>query len=362
MIQNSVNLPAAITAIMNLQERIKSLSALGEILRDCLDTRSGHGCEELDKLINNQYKTNPWFTAENVRMALRAIAEELTRDNLTRWTNQYPDLLKEVRPLKTGIIMAGNIPLVGFHDFLSVLITGNHLIAKTSSKDNELIRFISDILCFINPSFTEKIKFTEGTLENFDVIIATGSDNSSRYFEYYFGKYPNIIRRNRNSIAVLKGDESDEELEKLGIDIFSYFGLGCRNVSKLLLPDGYDIESLYPCWESFSKIISHPKYANNYDFNKAVYIVNKEPFSDSGFILLKEENKIASPVSVLYYSYYDSQYALEQETELHRERIQCIVGKDHIPFGQAQSPHLWDYADGIDTVDFLLKKNIAGIL
>jgi hypothetical protein len=347
---------------MNLQERIKSLSSLGEVLRNCLDYNSGSRFEELDNLINNQHKTNPWFTAENVRMALRAIAEELTWDNLTLWTDHYPDLKNEGRVLNAGIIMAGNIPLVGFHDFLSVLISGNSLVAKTSSKDNELIRFISDILCSINPSFTEKIKFTEGTLENFDVIIATGSDNSSRYFEYYFGKYPNIIRKNRNSVAILKGDETDEELEKLGVDIFSYFGLGCRNVSKLLLPEGYDIESLYPRWKRFSNIISHTKYANNYDFNKAVYIVNKESFSDSGFILLKEENKISSPVSVLYYSFYESQYAVEQETELHRERIQCIVGKDHIPFGQAQSPHLWDYADGIDTVDFLLKKNIAGIL
>jgi len=347
---------------MNLQERIKSLSSLGEILRNCLDDKSCPRCEELDNLISIQHRTNPWFTSENVRMALRAIAEELTEENLIRWTNQYPDLKREIRPLKAGIIMAGNIPLVGFHDFLSVLITGNNLIAKASSKDNELIRFISDILCSINPSFNEKIKFTENTLENFDVIIATGSDNSSRYFEYYFGKYPNIIRKNRNSIAILKGDESDEEIEKLGIDIFSYFGLGCRNVSKLLLPEGYDIESLYPHWKRFSNIVSHTKYANNYDFNKAVYIVNKESFSDSGFILLKEEKKISSPVSVLYFSFYESQYAVEKETELHREKIQCIVGRDHIPFGQAQSPHLWDYADGIDTIDFLLKKNIAGIL
>jgi len=347
---------------MDLQERIKSLSSLGGFLRNCLDSESGSQCEELDILINNQHIVNPWFTAENVRMAIQAIAEELTEDNLVRWTDMYPDLKKDVHPLKAGIIMAGNIPLVGFHDFLSVLITGNNLVAKASSKDNELIRFISNKLCSINPSFTEKIKFTEGTLENFDVIIATGSDNSSRYFEYYFGKYPNIIRRNRNSIAILKGDESDEELENLGTDIFSYFGLGCRNVSKLLLPEGYETESLFAHWKSFSNIISHIKYANNYDFNKAVFIVNREPFSDSGFILLKEEKKIASPVSVLYYGYYKSQYAVEQETELHRERIQCIVGRDHIPFGQAQRPHLWDYADGIDTVDFLLKKNIAGIL
>jgi hypothetical protein len=347
---------------MDLRERIKSVSSLGAILRNCLDSESGSRCDELEKLINNQYKVNPWFTTENVKMALCAIAEELTEDNLVRWTDMYPDLKRNLPSLRAGIIMAGNIPLAGFHDFLAVLITGNNLVAKTSSKDNELIRFISNKLCSINPSFTEKIKFTEGPLENFDVIIATGSDNSSRYFEYYFGKYPNIIRKNRNSIAVLKGDENNEELENLGIDIFSYFGLGCRNVSKLLLPEGYEIETLFPRWKSYRNIICHTKYANNYDFNKAVFIVNKESFSDSGFILMKEDNKISSPVSVLYYSFYKSQYAVEKETKLHRESIQCIVGRDYIPFGQAQRPHLWDYADGIDTVDFLLKKNIAGIL
>jgi hypothetical protein len=258
--------------------------------------------------------------------------------------------------------MAGNIPLAGFHDFLSVLITGNNLIAKTSSKDYEIITYISDILCSINPSFRNRIEFTEGVLSNFDLVIATGSDNSSRYFDYYFGKFPNIIRKNRNSVAILEGDETDDELKALGTDIFSYFGLGCRNVSKIYIPKGYDLSSLPDHWKNFSDVISHPKYANNYDFNKAVYIVNKEAFYDSGILLLKEDSKISSPVSVLFYEYYESQYAVKQQTELLKEKIQCVVGQHNIPFGQAQWPHLWDYADGIDTIEFLLKKKLAGIL
>ena len=253
--------------------------------------------------------------------------------------------------------MAGNIPLAGFHDFLSVLISGNNLIVKTSSKDSELIVYISDILCSINPSFRDNIEFAEGTLSNFDIVIATGSDNSSRYFDYYFGKYPSIIRKNRNSIAIIEGDETGDELEGLGTDIFSYFGLGCRNVSKIYVPKGYDFRSMIRYWDTFAGVISHPKYANNYDFNKAVYLVNKEAFYDAGYILLKEDSRISSPVSVLYYEYYESQTALKQQIELLKEKIQCMIGRHNIPFGKAQSPNLWDYADGIDTIEFLLKKN-----
>jgi hypothetical protein len=347
---------------MNFQERIRSFAALGETLRNSLDENSAETNDNLNLLIKNQQMHNSWFTPENVSRAVYSIANELTEENLTRWTNRYPRLNEEIIPLNVGIIMAGNIPLVGFHDFLSVLITGHNLVAKTSSKDHDLIVYISDILCSINPLFAEKIKFTEGPLTNFDAVIATGSDNSSRFFEYYFGKYPNIIRRNRNSIAIIEGDETEIEIESLGMDIFSYFGLGCRNVSKIYCPKGYDLNSVFKHWNNFSQIIKHTKYANNYDFNKAVYIVNKEAFYDTGYLLLKEDIRLSSPVSVLYYEYYKSQDAVKQQTEFLKEKIQCIVGKHNIPFGKAQSPELWDYADGIDTIEFLLKKNLAGIL
>jgi hypothetical protein len=353
---------------MNLQERIKSFARLGEILRQFLyeNVRKSELTENellrFNDLIENQYKSNPWFTPENVKRALVAIAEELTKDNLVRWTGYYSNLDWEKTPSKVGVIMAGNIPLVGFHDFLSVLITGNNIVAKTSSKDNELIYYISELLCSINSEFRKKINFTENTLNDFDIVIATGSDNSSRYFEYYFGKYPNIIRKNRNSIAIIEGDESDNEIKALGSDIFSYFGLGCRNVSKIYLPKGYDFMKFSELWDNFKVVSTNIKYANNYDFNKAVYIVNKEAFHDTGYLLFKEERKISSPVAVLYYEYYESQDAVKQQTELLKEKIQCVVGRNGIPFGKAQSPHLWDYADGIDTIEFLLKKKLAGIL
>ncbi|MEI6049310.1 MAG: acyl-CoA reductase [Bacteroidota bacterium] len=347
---------------MNLDDRIKSFATLGEILLTTLDDKPEIYKKQLNALIDNQHKVNPWFTSENVRNAIYAIGNKLTKEDLVKWTNAYPELLEKIKPLRAGVIMAGNIPLVGFHDFLSVLISGNNLIAKTSSKDSELIVGISEILCSINPEFRHKIEFTEGPLTNFDIIIATGSNNSSRYFEYYFGKYPNIIRKNRNSVAIIEGNETDSELRSLGKDIFSYFGLGCRNVSKIYLPRGYDISALTRNWYAFSGIIDNTKYANNYDFNKAVYLVNKESFYDTGFLLMKENSGLSSPVSVLHYEYYDSQNSLKLELEQQIEKIQCVVGRDYVHPGEAQSPHLWDYADGIDTIEFLLKKNIAGIL
>jgi len=346
---------------MNLEERIKSFALLGETLRNSLndsylkDNSTGQS-QSLRLIIENQQNINPWFTPENTIKAINSIAEELTTENLIKWTDAYPDLQQERKPQKVGVIMAGNIPLVGFHDFLSVLITGDNLIAKTSSKDNELIIYLNNILCSINPGFAARTEFTEGTLSDFDAVIATGSDNSSRYFEHYFSKYPHIIRRNRNSIAIIEGNETDNELESLGVDIFSYFGLGCRNVSKIYLPKGYELTTLFRHWEKFDRVISNLKYANNYDFNKAVFLVNKEFFYDTGHLLLKEESKISSPVSVLYYEFYESQEAVKKQTELMKEKIQCIVGRHNIPFGQAQSPYLWDYADGIDTIEFLLKK------
>jgi hypothetical protein len=243
-----------------------------------------------------------------------------------------------------------------------VLITGNIALAKTSSKDSDLLHHLSELLCSINPGFRDMIRFAEGTLSGFDAVIATGSNNTSRYFESYFGKYPNIIRKNRNSIAVLDGTETDAELKELGKDIFSYFGLGCRNVSKIYLPAGYELHTMIKNLEGFSGIVNHNKYANNYDFSKAVYLINREKFLDTGYLLLKEERSLSSPVAVLYYEYYKSYEEVLQNTDSLNDKIQCIISKKHIPFGKAQQPHLWDYADGIDPIEFLLKKKSSGIL
>jgi hypothetical protein len=347
---------------MKIQERIDAFAELGEILRNSLSGSEDIRAQGLQELINTQKNVNPWFTPENVTASIKAVAEELTPQNLIQWTNVYPHLQIYSNPVTAGIIMAGNIPLAGFHDFLSVLISGNNLIAKTSSKDPALLGKLGEILCSVEPRFRKRIKFTDGQLKNFDVVIATGSNNSSRYFEQYFGKYPNIIRKNRNSIAIIEGNETDDELENLGSDIFLYFGLGCRSVSKIFIPSGYDLKSLVRQWEAFARVINHVKYANNYDFSKAVYLVNKEIFFDTGYLLMKEDRGLSSPVAVLYFEYYSSVSDLVHVTESQKENIQCIVGHSDVPFGSAQSPHLWDYADRIDTLEFLSKKNKAGIL
>jgi hypothetical protein len=347
---------------MDLTERIKAFSDLGVVLRDALDCKPVKYSSQLINLIDTQHLKNPWFTPSNVRMAIQSIARELTYENLTRWTDLYPAMKEKRKPICVGLIMAGNIPLAGFHDFLSTLITGNSLIAKTSSKDVDLIRFIGDILSDLNPGFRDKIEFTEGTLSGFDAVIATGSDNSSRYFEYYFGKYPGIIRKNRNSVALIQGDETETELRLLGTDVLSYFGLGCRNISKVYVPRGYDFSIMIKSWDHFSSLTKHIKYVRNYDFNKAVYLVNREKFIDTGFLLLRENQSIQSPVTVLHFENYDSLEEVHKDIEKNREKIQCIVGRNNIPFGLAQSPALWDYADGKDTIEFILKKISAGIL
>jgi hypothetical protein len=346
---------------MGLEERIKAFTELGKILRAALSGEDSKYSREVSEIIDRQHLNNQWFTPSNVRMAFNAIADQLTEENLLKWCGAYPLLREKEAGLTIGIIMAGNIPLVGFHDFLSVLITGNRLIAKTSSKDSELIKFVSDILCSAEPAFHKLIRFTDGALSDFDAVIATGSNNSSRYFEYYFGRYPHIIRKNRNSIAILDGTESDQALDGLGTDVFSYFGLGCRNVSKIYLPAGFNLSLLEERWKKHSGLTVHPKYANNYDFNKAVFLVNREPFTDFGYLLLKEDNRISSPVSVLYYEFYDSYELLRLNLGSLAESVQCTISTTDIPFGTSQMPQLWDYADGIDTIEFILKKIIPRI-
>ena len=341
---------------MTLKERIESFSELGQILRDSLDGINPGYSSGLLNLISNQHLKNGWFTPEYVRMAIKAIAGELTFGNLTTWTSRYPAIDSSGSSRNIGVVMAGNIPLAGFHDFLSVLITGNTIIAKTSSKDPDLIVLISNILCEINREFSKRISFTDGLLTGFDAVIATGSDNSSRYFEFYFGRYPHIIRKNRNSIAILDGRETCGELSALGSDVFSYFGLGCRSVSKIFLPEGYDAEKLKSSWAEYERIICHNKYANNYDYNKAIFIVNRNEFTDFGFLLLRKSPGISSPVAVLHFEYYNTIKNVYLEIEKMRDKIQCVVSRNDIPYGRAQWPHLWDYADGTDTVVFLLKK------
>ena len=255
--------------------------------------------------------------------------------------------------------MAGNIPLVGFHDFLSVLISGHEVIAKLSSNDKHLLPFIAKYLEYVDKSLKGKITFTEEKLTDFDAIIATGSDNTARYFEYYFKDKPNIIRKSRNSAAVLTGDETVEDFESLSEDVFRYFGLGCRSVSKVFVPRDYNFDNFFRGMFNKQELIKNAKYANNYDYNKTVYLMSEFDILENGFVMIKEDESYSSPIATVFYEYYDNTDDLKIKLYEDREKIQCIVAnnflENEIKFGQTQHPQLWDYADGVNTLDFLSK-------
>ena len=348
---------------MQLQERINAFIQLGRFLSQFTSERS----EKLDDLPHNDtfyeamlqqidlaYAHNGWFTKDNQFHAFKSWSEALSEENLKKWISNYTIPKKSSKTV--AVIMAGNIPLVGFHDFLSVLISGNKIKAKLSSNDKVLLPFLSKYLIAVEPKFKNLITFTEGRLEDFDAVIATGSNNSARYFDYYFGKYPHIIRKNRNAVAILTGNETAAQLQALADDVFRYFGLGCRNVSKLYVPEGYNFDAFFNAMFSWKDIINNNKYINNYDYNKAVYLMSGFNLLDNEFMLLKEETSFSSPISVVFYEHYQDPEQLNNILENEKENIQCIVSENHIPFGEAQRPNLWDYADGVDTLDFLLNR------
>jgi hypothetical protein len=312
--------------------------------------------EDFENLIQLSQSHNGWYTPENVCFSIQSWANALTEENLNQWLSGYTFEPRE--PKNIGLILAGNIPLVGFHDFLSVLISGNNVLIKTSSNDQHLLPFLAKYLIAIEPKFSNKITFVEGKLENFDAVIATGSNNTARYFEYYFKNTPSIIRKNRNSVAVLNGEETKEQLVALGEDIFRYFGLGCRNVSKLFVPKGYSFNSFFEAIFEYQDVIHYEKYANNYDYNKAVFLMSNFKLLDNGFLTLKEDSSYASPISSVFYEFYDSIEDLQVRLQSESEQIQCIVSnnliENSIDFGQTQKPNLWDYADNVDTISFLL--------
>ncbi|MBU2946710.1 acyl-CoA reductase [Zobellia uliginosa] len=332
---------------------------LGHFLREfvTLKTPNDEWSQKLDDAVTLSKHKNGWFTRENVINSLQSWGELLTEDKLSEWVNSYD--LTTNKPKTVALIMAGNIPLVGFHDFLSVLITGNKVMAKLSSNDDVLMLFIKNYLTSIEPNLKDSIEISDGKMEGFDVVIATGSNNTSRYFEHYFGKVPNIIRKNRNSIAVLTGKESKQQLHALGEDIFRYYGLGCRSVSKVFVPQDFEFSTLFEAVYDYHPIVDHVKYANNYDYNKAVYLMSEFKILDNGFLILKEDKSYSSPIASLFYERYKSLELLKERLILDTNELQCIVGngivKNEIDFGQTQKPSLTDYADNVDTVDFLLR-------
>ena len=334
-------LSARISAFVRLGERLLSLEE-----------------EEKKSLFLSAQNQNAWFTFRSLEQAIEGIRLLLSEEAMTKWVSAYPMTDPEV-PKSIGLLMAGNIPAVGFHDLLAVLISGNIACVKLSSTDAVLLLWLINELCTIEPRFEERIQVEE-MLKNKDAYIATGSNNSARYFNYYFGKFPHVIRANRSSVAVLSGQETEQDLAALGKDIFDYFGLGCRNVSKVFVKDTAQLTLLLDALSPHAEVASHHKYLNNYEYNKSIYLVNREPHLDNGFLLLRESTELVSPIGVLFYEVYADEAGLAARLAALDSQIQCVVGDSahsslaRIPFGNTQCPAPWDYADGVDTLEFLL--------
>lgn len=347
---------------MTLDDRISAFTNLGLYLqkeiaffyeRDQLPSA-------LKDIVKKAEVANTWFDESSVIFSLKQISRALEEERLLAWLAHYDkDLLQPASPKRIGLVMAGNIPLVGFHDFLSVLISGHTAVIKMSSEDKILLPFLAGLLKQQNTAFSDRIIFCEEKLAPFDAVIATGSDNTARYFDYYFGKYPHIIRQNRNSIAILTGKETRAQLELLANDIALYCGRGCRSVSLVFVPDNYDVTILAEALKKHRAIAKNSKFFNNYEYQKAIHIVNKIPFTDSGFMLLTESDNLAAPISVLNYSFYDKIATIKAFIASNKKRIQCVVSESSltgaVPFGNAQKPELTDYADNIDTLEFLTR-------
>lgn len=329
---------------MDLAERIAIMVQLGNYLME--------DNEELRATKQKAFEKNKWFTEDFINYSLKSISENyLDDEKLKNWVNYY-HIDDNIVPISTGIVMAGNIPLVGFHDFLTVFITGHQQRIKFSDKDDVLLPFLIDKLKQWNAKVSSLIKISD-MLKDCDAYIATGSNNSTRYFHHYFGKYPSVIRNNKTSVAVLTGNETEEQLSLLADDVHIYFGLGCRNVTKLLVPENYNFEMLLRAFKKYDYFKDLTKYRNNYDYNLALLIMNSKYYMTNESIILSENENIFSPVSVLNYEFYINPENLFEHLK-RDENIQCLVAENCISFGDSQIPGLFDYADGIDTMEFLL--------
>ncbi len=357
------------TEILALPERIDAFSRLGILLSAVYNIENFQNIEPSFKPAIDSFRIemetasrqNQWFTHENLRFCISAWAEAMTNEKLNKWIKPYrEELIAQGQAHHVAVIMAGNIPLVGFHDFICTLMSGNYFIGKLSRDDNRLLPALSFLLGCIEPRFKKFITFTEGKIIGFNAVIATGSNNTSRYFDYYFAHYPHIIRRNRNGIAIITGDENKEEIEALGRDICLYFGLGCRSISKVFLPAGYDPARLFETTKAFRKwLFDHFKYMNNYTYNRTIFQMNLQPFLDNGVLLLVQSEAYSSPISVINYEFYSDMASLTNTLIADHNKIQCIAAKvdfgtPKVAPGTTQLPELWDYADGEDTMKFLL--------
>ena len=346
---------------MNLNNRITLFVKLGRFFSDYINNNlESLEKNKFDKAINESILHNSFFSKKNILKSLLSWSNVLTKKSIHNFLSNYLIKIKK-REKKIAIIMAGNIPLVGFHDFFCVIISGNFAVIKLSSKDSHLFKFILSFLVKENPDFDTKFDVVESKLQIFDAVIATGNNISANQFELYFKKYPKIIRKNRHSIAILNGNETKKEIELLANDIFYYYGLGCRNVSKIFIPNNYNLDILFKSFVLWNEVINKNSYSNNYNYYRAIYLLNKEVFFDNGFVLLKESEKIGSPVGTIYFEYYKSDNQIKEMIKKNNEKIQCIVSNNNYPktikFGETQMPNLNDFADDIDTLNFLLKLN-----
>ena len=329
---------------MKLSQRKELLAQLGQYM----ETTD----EEWQQVKQKTYFENHWFIPEFTELSVNNIAQNFLQPHqLEQLIERYQILEENENPKKVGIVMAGNIPLVGFHDLLCVFLTGNYAMVKPSSRDTVLIKHLVKKMGGWNQQVEQCITLSE-MIKNCNAYIATGSNNSSRYFEYYFGKYPSIIRKNRTSVALLTGKETNEELEKLSDDVYQYFGLGCRNVTKIFVPKNYDFIPLLNAFKKYDHLIDHHKYKNNYDYNLAVHILNNQYYMTNSSIILVENESPFSPISQLHYEYYNNENEVREKLQ-NNENIQCMVSKKDIGFGEAQCPEVFDYADGVDTMKFL---------
>ncbi|WP_405606014.1 acyl-CoA reductase [Polaribacter sp. Asnod1-A03] len=349
-----ISIQNRITAFVKLGAFLSQFSNEGIIKKDNIEYNEIFFDVFVHQIKLSQEK-NSWFTKDNLLFALNSWTKTLNNKNLVNFTKNIDGT--KISNKKVAIILAGNVPLVGFHDFLSVLISGHSVLVKQSSSDKHLLPFIAKYLEHVETGFKGKITFTEEKLSDFDAVIATGSNNTARYFEYYFKGKPNIIRKSRNSVAVLTGKETEEDFIKLSDDVFQYFGLGCRSVSKLYVPKGYNFDAFFTGMYAKKEIINNAKYANNYDYNKAVYLMSEFDLLENGFLMIKEDESYSSPIATVFYEYYDNEIDLKIKLYQDKEKIQCIVAKDFIEnevaFGQTQHPELTDFADGVNTLEFL---------
>ncbi|PLX06103.1 MAG: acyl-CoA reductase [Marinilabiliales bacterium] len=341
--------------IMSLSKRIRILAETGIILES---VSQGNDIENFPGFSKIEAH-NPWFTTKNVQYALHEWSLLLTVDNLTNWISDYKINDDYTNKKKLGIIMAGNIPLVGMHDFICAYIVGVDMRIKLSSKDSVLMKWYIELIKEKDPDFLTKIQVFENNISDFNVVIATGSNNSNRYFNEYFKKYPKILRHNRSSIAVLDGNESNKDLENLADDIFMYFGLGCRNVSHLFVPEGYKFDNLAKAFEKYADIINNNKYANNFNYQYTLIAMNRVLHINMNIALLIKSPSIHSPVSIINYQNYKDKSEVNNIISTNKSNIQCIVSNDSeilnsINFGTTQKPSLSDYADNVDTLKFLL--------